>query len=108
MDDSFPGPKTREALERGVPLFQNGLRFDSEMERAGRRGFRSVRQIVIDRAEGDFVWLVRGDNVERRSIVLGGPRDRPQVLVTRGLVAGDAVVRKADGPLGSGQSIKTN
>ncbi len=58
-------------------------------------------------AEGDFVWLARGGNVERRAIVLGGPRDRPQVLVTSGLVAGDAVVRKADGPLGSGQNIKT-
>jgi hypothetical protein len=57
--------------------------------------------------EGDFVWLVRGDNVERRSIVLGGPRDRPQVLVTSGLVAGDSVVRTADSPLSSGQNIKT-
>jgi RND family efflux transporter MFP subunit len=57
--------------------------------------------------EGDFVWLVRGDNVERRSIVLGGPRDRPQVLVTNGLVAGDSVVRTADGPLSSGQNVKT-
>jgi RND family efflux transporter MFP subunit len=57
--------------------------------------------------EGDFVWLARGGIVERRSIVLGGPRDRPQVLVTSGLVAGDAVVRKADGPLSSGQSVKT-
>ena len=57
--------------------------------------------------DGDFVWLVRGDGVERRSIVLGGPRDRPQVLVTSGLVAGDTVVRKSDGPLSSGQSIKT-
>lgn len=58
-------------------------------------------------AEGDFVWLARGGNVERRAIVLRGPRDRPQVLVTSGLVAGDAVVRKADSPLGSGQNIKT-
>ena len=57
--------------------------------------------------EGDFVWLVRGDNVERRSIVLGGPRDRPQVLVTNGLVAGDSVVRTADSPLRSGQNVKT-
>jgi RND family efflux transporter MFP subunit len=57
--------------------------------------------------DGDFVWLVRGGSVERRSIVLGGPRDRPQVLVTSGLVAGDAVVRNTDGPLSSGQTIKT-
>ena len=58
-------------------------------------------------AEGDFVWLVRGDRVERRSIVLGGARDRPQVLVSSGLVAGDTIVRSADGPLTGGQSVRT-
>jgi len=60
VDDSFPGPKTRAALERGIPLFKNGLRFDAEMERAGQRGFRPVRQIVIDKAAGDFVWDMDG------------------------------------------------
>ena len=60
MSDSFPGPRTRAALERGIPLFKNGLRFEAEMERAGQRGFRPVRQIVIDRAEGDFVWDLDG------------------------------------------------
>lgn len=60
MTDSFPGPKTRAALERGIPYFKNGLRFDREMERAGQRGFRPVRQIVIDKAEGDFVWDLDG------------------------------------------------
>jgi 4-aminobutyrate aminotransferase-like enzyme len=61
MSSSFPGPKTRAALERGIPLFKNGLRFDAEMQRAGKRGFRSVRQIVIDRAQGDFVWDLDGN-----------------------------------------------
>lgn len=60
MTDQFPGPKTRAALERGIPLFKNGLRFDAEMERAGQRGFRPVRQIVLDRAQGDFVWDLDG------------------------------------------------
>lgn len=60
MSSAFPGPKTRAALERGIPLFRNGLRFDAEMERAGRRGFRPVRQIVIDKAEGDFIWDMDG------------------------------------------------
>jgi 4-aminobutyrate aminotransferase-like enzyme len=61
MSSNFPGPKTRAALERGIPLFKNGLRFDAEMERAGKRGFRPVRQIVIDRAQGDFVWDLDGN-----------------------------------------------
>lgn len=60
MRDNFPGPKTRAALERGIPFFKNGLRFDTEMERAGRRGFRPVRQIVVDKARGDFVWDLDG------------------------------------------------
>ena len=60
MDESFPGPKTRVALERGIPLFKNGLRFDAEMQRAGKRGYRSVRQIIIDKAKGDFVWDLDG------------------------------------------------
>jgi 4-aminobutyrate aminotransferase-like enzyme len=60
VSSSFPGPKTLAALERGIPLFKNGLRFAAEMERAGRRGFRPVRQIVIDRAEGDYVWDLDG------------------------------------------------
>ena len=60
MSDSFPGPKTLAALQRGIPLFKNGARFDAEMARAGRRGMRPIRQIVIDRAAGDFVWDMDG------------------------------------------------
>ncbi|MDX1508698.1 MAG: aminotransferase class III-fold pyridoxal phosphate-dependent enzyme, partial [Woeseiaceae bacterium] len=60
MSNEFPGPKTRAVLERGIPLFRNGLRFDEEMNRAGRRGLRSANQIVVDRAEGDFVWDMDG------------------------------------------------
>jgi 4-aminobutyrate aminotransferase / (S)-3-amino-2-methylpropionate transaminase / 5-aminovalerate transaminase len=60
MDDQFPGPKTKAALERGIPLFRNGLKFKGELEKAGRRGFRTVRQIVVDKAKGDFVWDMDG------------------------------------------------
>ena len=60
MADDFPGPKTKAVLERGIPIFRNGLKFESEMEKAGRRGFRAVRQIVVDKAKGDFVWDMDG------------------------------------------------
>ena len=56
---------------------------------------------------GDFVWIVRNGAVERRSVELGGPRDRPQVLIKTGLVAGDSVVRTSSAPLSPGQSVKT-
>ena len=60
MADEFPGPKTRAVLERGIPLFRNGLRFKEEMAKAGRRGLRSANQVVIDCAQGDFVWDMDG------------------------------------------------
>ncbi len=60
MTTEFPGPKTKAVLERGIPLFRNGLKYDAEMERAGRRGFRAVRQLVVDKALGDFVWDMDG------------------------------------------------
>ncbi len=59
-------------------------------------------------AGGDFVWLVRGDTVERQPVRLGGPSDRPQVLVSAGLDLGDTIVRSAESPLVDGQRIKTN
>ena len=60
MDSEFPGKNTLAMLERGIPLFRNGLKFDAEMQKAGRRGFRAARQIVIDKAEGDFIWDLDG------------------------------------------------
>lgn len=60
MANEFPGPKTRAVLERGIPLFQNGLRFEDELAKANRRGLRTANQIVVDRAAGDFVWDMDG------------------------------------------------
>ncbi|MBT6263118.1 MAG: aminotransferase class III-fold pyridoxal phosphate-dependent enzyme, partial [Halieaceae bacterium] len=60
MSKTFPGPKTTAALRRGIPLFKNGQRFEKDEHRAGSRGFRPVRQIVIDKAAGDYVWDLDG------------------------------------------------
>jgi len=59
-DNDSPGPKTRAILERGIPLFKNGQRFRQDVEQATSRGYRLASQIVVDRAEGDFVWDVDG------------------------------------------------
>jgi len=61
MSKEIPGPKTRAVLERGVPLFLNGLRYEEEKKRAARRGFRAASQLVIDKAQGDFIWDVDGN-----------------------------------------------
>lgn len=54
------GPKTQAMLERGIPLFRNGLRYERELERAAQRGYRGPNQIVISKAEGDFIWDLDG------------------------------------------------
>lgn len=56
-------------------------------------------------ASGDYVWLVRDRNVEKRNVSLGGPRDRALVLITNGLTIGDIVVRSSEKPLADGQAI---
>ncbi len=63
MSQDYPGPKTRAVLERGAPLFLNGLRYEEEKKRAARRGFRAASQLVVDRAEGDFVWDMDGNRL---------------------------------------------
>ncbi|HWM28108.1 MAG TPA: hypothetical protein VNQ14_06600, partial [Woeseiaceae bacterium] len=57
---------------------------------------------------GDFVWRVSDDAVERRSVRLGGARDRDRVLVLEGLAVGDTIVRSSARPLTAGQSINAN
>jgi RND family efflux transporter MFP subunit len=75
---------------------------------------REVQGVMVPGAalraddDGDYVWVVRDGVVERRNVILGGARDRPQVLVQSGLAAGDAVVRSSAGPLSAGQAVKTN
>jgi len=59
-------------------------------------------------ASGDFVWLVRNNIVAKRVVHIGGQRDRPQILVTKGLDLGDIIVRSSELPLVEGQSIKTD
>jgi RND family efflux transporter MFP subunit len=75
---------------------------------------RNIQGVMIPGAalrsdeSGDFVWIVRDGAAERRSVTLGGPRDRPRVLVQTGLVVGDTVVRSSQEPLSAGQAVRTN
>lgn len=59
-------------------------------------------------ADGDFVWRISSNTVERRTVRLGGSRDRDRVLVLEGLAAGDTIVRSSPRPLQAGQAIRTN
>ncbi len=67
-----------------------------------------IAQEALQRdADGDFVWRVKNNLVERRGVTVGGSRDRERVLVTIGLAAGDTVVRSSEAALRAGQKVST-
>ncbi len=70
-------------------------------------GVLVAREALRSDEDGDFVWRVSNSTVERRSVTLGSPADRPRVLVLNGLAAGDTIVRSSDAPLVAGQRIRT-
>lgn len=58
-------------------------------------------------AQGDYVWRVSNGLVEQRRVEVSGARDRDRVLVTRGLAAGDTVVRISEHALQPGERVTT-
>jgi RND family efflux transporter MFP subunit len=70
-------------------------------------GVLIASEALREDADGDYVWRVADGTVERRGVEVSGPRDRDRVLISRGLDAGDRIVRSADGALAPGQRIKT-
>lgn len=72
------------------------------------RGVMVSRDALQSDGDGDFVWRVSNDAVERRGVELGGPRDRERILVLEGLAVGDTIVRSSARPLQAGQRIRTS
>lgn len=58
-------------------------------------------------ADGDYVWRIANNRVERRAVRLGSSADRDRVLVLDGLNVGDTIVRSGSAPLSAGQDVKT-
>ncbi len=65
------------------------------------------REALSSDSEGNFVWIVRGDSVQRRAVTIGQSSVRGQQIMS-GLSAGDSIVIAADDELVPGQTIKTN
>ncbi|MBT7583888.1 MAG: aspartate aminotransferase family protein, partial [Kordiimonadaceae bacterium] len=61
MSNTIPGPKAKAILERGIPVFHNGLKFEDDAQKAARRGFRPAGQVMVDKAKGDYIWDVDGN-----------------------------------------------
>lgn len=70
-------------------------------------GVLVAREALRSDDDGDFVWRISNATVERRGVTIGGPTDRPRVLVLNGLSPGDTIVRSSDAPLVAGQRIRT-
>ncbi|NCF16654.1 MAG: aminotransferase class III-fold pyridoxal phosphate-dependent enzyme [Haliea sp.] len=56
MSYDLPGSKSRAILARGMPLLRNGLWYRDASEKSIAKGFRPPSQMIVGRAEGDFVW----------------------------------------------------
>jgi RND family efflux transporter MFP subunit len=72
------------------------------------QGVMVSRNALQSDDQGDFVWRISGDVVERRNVRIGGGRDRERIPVLEGLSIGDTIVRSSDRPLQPGQKIRTN
>jgi len=93
--------------DMGVKVAFLGIETEAETPREIQGTLIAGESIRSDDG-GDFVWLVRNSIVEKRRVTLGGPRERPRVLVTQGIATGDTVVRTSESPLSSGQSVETS
>jgi 4-aminobutyrate aminotransferase-like enzyme len=61
MSYQLPGEKSRALLEKGRPFLRDGKRYGAARRQSVDKGFSQPAQIVVDRAEGDFVWDLDGN-----------------------------------------------
>ncbi len=97
----------RVLRDMGVKVAFLGAEMPADTEQE-IRGVLVAGEALRSDSGGDYVWLVRDAIVEKQPVIVGGQRDRPQVLVTAGLSPGDTIVRSSESPLATGQAIKTN
>jgi len=70
-------------------------------------GVLVANEALREDADGLYVWRISNKVLERRAVTVSGSIERERVLVTRGLAAGDTVVRSAEGDLGPGETVRT-
>ena len=56
MTYQLPGARTRALLARGLPHLRHGLSYRSASDRAAAKGYAPPAQLIVGRAEGDYVW----------------------------------------------------
>ena len=63
------------------------------------------RDALRSDSEGNFVWIVRDETVQRRAVTIGPSSSRGQQIMS-GLSAGDRIVVSADAELSAGQPVR--
>jgi 4-aminobutyrate aminotransferase/(S)-3-amino-2-methylpropionate transaminase len=61
MSYELPGNKTRALLDKGMPCLRDGGRYAAGRKASQDKGFSAPAQIIVDRAEGDFIWDLDGN-----------------------------------------------
>ena len=61
MTYKLPGMQTQKRLRTGVQLFRNGMRYENLRRKASAKGFIAPAQIIVGRAEGDYIWDLDGN-----------------------------------------------
>ncbi|MGB2330654.1 MAG: aspartate aminotransferase family protein [Pseudomonadales bacterium] len=57
------GTKTRDLLERGLSRFRGGQAYALRAVESAKLGFQRPMQLIVDRAEGDFVYDLEGREI---------------------------------------------
>ena len=57
----LPGPRSRALLARGLPHLRDGKRYEAASQRSAAKGHAPPAQVIVDRAEGDYVWDLDGN-----------------------------------------------
>lgn len=61
MAFKLPGKTSNDLLQRGLPHLRNGLRYEKKRRESVTKGFQPPAQMIVDRAEGDFVQDLDGN-----------------------------------------------
>jgi len=60
VSDQGTDSANKDLLSRGLPHLRDGLRYEEQARKSAAKGFTAPRQLIVDRAEGDFIWDLEG------------------------------------------------
>ena len=58
MSYELPGKASTALMQQGMSYLRDGLSYQSASEKSKAKGFSAPAQMIVGRAEGDYVWDV--------------------------------------------------